>query len=108
MRARQAICAALQATLDAAFPNKSLKAVATVHARNESGEVHYHAHVLIGKFARDVVRRPVYSLNSRSGGNTGKDRVAELKRSWKHSLDAELHRRLGVAVAQSGPFAAPP
>jgi hypothetical protein len=106
-RARQAMYAALQATLNAAFPNKSLKAVATVHARNEAGEVHYHAHVLIGKFARDVVLRRVYSLNSRSGGNTGKDRVAELKRAWKQNLDAELHRRLGVAVAQPAPFAAP-
>jgi hypothetical protein len=106
-RARQAMYAALQATLDTAFPGKSYKAVTTVHARNEAGEVHYHAHVLIGKFARDIVRRRTFSLNSRAGGNTGKARVATLKQAWKEHLDAQLKRRLGLTVAQGASFARP-
>jgi hypothetical protein len=107
VRARQAMYAALQAALDSAFPNKSYKAVATVHARNESGEVHYHAHVLIGKFARDTVRGRVYSLNSRAGGNTGRARVETLKKAWKQHLDAQLKRLLGLEVTQSASFARP-
>ena len=62
-----AMYAALQSALDAAFPGKEYRAVAAVHARNEAGEVHYHAHVLIGKFARDTARGRVFSLNSRAG-----------------------------------------
>jgi hypothetical protein len=105
--ARQAMYAALQATLVAAFPGKRFKAVTTVHARNEAREVHYHAHVLIGKFAFDPVRRREYSLNSAAGGNTGKARVALLKNAWKEHLDAELKKRLGLAVAQAEPFGRP-
>jgi hypothetical protein len=105
--ARMAMYAALQSTLDAAFPGMEYKAVAAVHARNEAGEVHYHAHVLIGKFAMDRVRRRLFSLNSRSGGNTGKARVQTLKRAWKESLDLELRQCLGLVVSQAAPFAGP-
>ena len=107
IRARMAMYAAVQSALDAAFPGMEYRAVATVHARNEAGEVHYHAHVLIGKFARDAARGRVYSLNSRSGGNTGKARVEALKRAWKESLDLELKERLGVVVSQGAAFAKP-
>jgi hypothetical protein len=99
--------AAVQAALDTAFVGKEYAAVTAVHARNEAGEVHYHAHVLIGKFARDTARRRFYSLNSRSGGNTGKQRLAALKQSWKSALDAELKQRLGLVVTQGAPYARP-
>jgi hypothetical protein len=105
--ARQAIYAALQATLEAAFSGMRYKAVTTVHARNEAGEVHYHAHVLIGKFAFDPARRREYSLNSAAGGNTGKARVLLLKNAWKQHLDTELQKRLGLTVDQGEPFARP-
>jgi hypothetical protein len=70
--ARKAIYAALPAALDTAFPGKEYKAVAAVYARNEVREVHYHAHVLVGKFAKDTARSRVFSLNSAGGGNSGR------------------------------------
>ena len=106
-KAREAIYAALQKTLTATFPGKELKAVTTVHARNEAGEVHYHAHVLIGKFAVDQARRRLFSLNSASGGNTGHARVSQLKQGWKLNFDAELKARLGIKVTQGAPYARP-
>ena len=105
--ARQAMNGALQVALDAAFPGKEYKAVAAIHARNEAGEVHYHAHVLVGKFARDPARGRVFSLNSASGGNTGKARLGALKQAWKQGLDAALKERLGLVVQQAAPFASP-
>jgi hypothetical protein len=107
IKSRQAMYAALQATLDRAFAGKEYRAVAAVHARNEAGEVHYHAHVLIGKFARDTARQRVFSLNSRSGGNTGKLRLRTLKEAWKDALDAELKQRLGLTVRQGSAYGRP-
>jgi hypothetical protein len=107
LEAREAIYAGLQKTIGAAFPGKAVNAVATVHARNEAGEVHYHAHVLIGKFAHDFARRRTFSLNSASGGNTGRARLALLKESWKESLDAELKSRLGLTITQGAAYAKP-
>jgi hypothetical protein len=104
---RQAMYAAVQVALDAAFPGKDYKAVTAIHTRNEAGEVHYHAHVLIGKFAQDPVSGRTYSLNSRSGGNTGKLRLRALKQGWKSAVDAELKARLGIIVTQAEPFARP-
>ena len=49
----------------------------------------------------------MYSLNSRSGGNTGKVRLKALKQAWKESLDAELKDRLGLTVTQGAPYARP-
>ena len=106
-RRGEAMYAALQSSLDTAFAGKEYRAVTAIHARNEAGEVHYHAHVLIGKFARDSARGRVFSLNSRSGGNTGKVRLKALKQAWKDSLDAALKDRLGLTVMQSSPFARP-
>ncbi len=76
-------------------------------ARNEVGEVHYHAHVLIGKFAKDAARGRVFSLNSASGGNSGKARLGALKAAWKEGLDAQLKERLGLVVTQGAPYARP-
>jgi hypothetical protein len=106
-KARESMYAAIQKTLLAAFPGKALKAVTTVHARNEAGEVHYHAHVLVGKFALDLASKRVFSLNSASGGNTGRARVSLLKLEWKQNFDAELATRLGITVTQGAPYAKP-
>jgi hypothetical protein len=99
-KAREAIYAALQKTLETTFPGKDVSAVTTVHVRNQAGEVHYHAHVLIGKFAYDRERKRPYSLNSASGGNTGKERLSRLKGAWKEHVDIELKSRLGLTITQ--------
>ncbi|HEY0714064.1 MAG TPA: hypothetical protein VGF45_15395, partial [Polyangia bacterium] len=106
-KSRAAMYAAVQRALDVAFDGMDYKAVTTVHARNEGGEVHYHAHVLIGKFATSRKNGRSYSLNSRSGGNTGKLRLRTLKDAWKSALDAEVKNRLGVVIQQSSPYARP-
>jgi hypothetical protein len=107
VRSRQAMYAALQSSLDIAFAGKEYRAVTAIHTRNEAGEVHYHAHVLVGKFTRDSGSGRVFSLNSRSGGNTGKIRLKALKEAWKHNLDAALKERLGLTIMQSSPYARP-
>jgi hypothetical protein len=106
-KSREAMYAAVQRALDLAFDGMDYKAVTTVHTRNEAGEVHYHAHVLIGKFASSQKNGRTYSLNSRSGGNTGKLRLKALKQGWKDALDVEVRERLGVVVQQGVPYGRP-
>jgi hypothetical protein len=106
-QAKQAMYAAMQTALDSTFPGKEYKAVTTIHVRNKAGEIHHHAHVLIGKFARDRKSGKTYSLNSKSGGNTGKLRLRTLKQAWKDSLDAEIKIRLGITITQAVPHSSP-
>ena len=81
--AKAAIYAAAQKSLDAIYGDKRYTAVAAIHTRNENGEIHYHAHVLVGKFAEDRATAKLWSLNSRGGGNTGHRQLAQLKTAWK-------------------------
>jgi hypothetical protein len=104
--AKQAMYAAVQATLDRALAGKEYRAVAAVHTRNEGGEIHYHAHVLIGKFARERDTGEMVSLNGRRSGN-GPGRMRELKLGWKETLDHEFKERLGLTIEQRAPNAAP-
>jgi hypothetical protein len=60
---------------------------------------------LIGKFAHDSARGRTFSLNSASGGNTGRARLALLKESWKEGVDAELKARLGLTITQGAAYA---
>jgi hypothetical protein len=81
--AKAAIYAAAQKSLDAIYGDKRYTAVAAIHTRNENGEIHYHAHVLVGKFAEDRATAKLWSLKSRGGGNTGHRQLAQLKTAWK-------------------------
>ncbi|HTR99121.1 MAG TPA: hypothetical protein VML00_05170, partial [Bacteroidota bacterium] len=87
-QARAAIVVAAQAALQRAFAGTSYAAVAAVHTRNEAGEIHYHAHVLVAKFAADLTTGKTVSLNSTAGGNRP-DRVRELKQGWKDGVEKE-------------------
>lgn len=98
--AKAAIYAAVGATLEKGFPGRDITAVAAIHTRNENGEIHYHAHVLVGKFARDPENGKSYSLNSVRGGNTP-ERVSALKNSWKGEMVREFKDRLGVGMEQT-------
>src|SRR5664279_5808055 len=66
--AKTAINAAIQKALDRAFPGFRFSAVAAIHTRNQAGEIHFHAHVLVGKFAEQVATGRTYSLGSKAGG----------------------------------------
>jgi hypothetical protein len=103
---REAMIAAANAALAAGFPGKEVAAVGAMHTRNEAGEIHYHLHVLVGKFARDRASGRVFSLNSKAGGNTA-SRLRDLKLGWKEAIDRELGTRLGLRVEQSRPYARP-
>jgi hypothetical protein len=106
-KARAAIHAAVGAALDRIYGDKDYVAVAAIHTRNESGEIHYHAHVLVGKFAVDRTCGKVRSLNSAAGGNTGHRQLAELKAAWKEGVDREFKERLGIHIEQRTPNSPP-
>lgn len=48
-----AMHAGVREALWRAFGGLDVAAVAAIHTRNEAGEIHFHAHVLVGKFARN-------------------------------------------------------
>src|SRR6185312_10694558 len=80
--------------------------VAAIHTRNEAGEIHYHLHVLVAKFAKDLASGRTVSLNSTAGGN-GAGRVREIKQGWKDGVDKEFKERLGLTIEQRASNAAP-
>jgi hypothetical protein len=104
--AKAAMYAGVREALARAFAGKEIAGVAAIHTRNEAGEIHFHAHVLVAKFARDRVTGRMVSLNSKAGGNSAV-RVRDLKAGWKEAVDRELAASLGLRVEQRRPFARP-
>lgn len=92
--------AAAKEALERAFPGKDITSVASIHTRNENGEIHYHMHVLVGKFARDKETGKSYSLNSKKGGNDGKARLEHMKEGWKAGIEKEFKDRLNLGIEQ--------
>jgi len=99
-QAKEAMYAAVKESLEKAFPGKDITAVAAIHTRNENGEIHYHVHVLVAKFARDKETGKSYSLNSKRGGNTGKERLEHMKEGWKSGVEKEFKERLNLGIEQ--------
>jgi hypothetical protein len=95
--------AAIQKALDRAFGGYRYTAVAAIHTRNQAGEIHYHAHVLVGKFAKKLETGRTYSLGTRAGGNTGRRRLLELKPGWQEGIEKEFRERLSLGVEQKTP-----
>jgi hypothetical protein len=106
-QAKEAMYAAVRQALDRTFAGKDYAGVAAIHTRNEAGEIHYHVHVLVGKFALNRETGRVVSLCSAAGGDTGRRRLTELKGAWKETLDKEFKERLGLTIEQRAPNAAP-
>lgn len=100
-QAKAAIYSAVKESLERAFPGKDITAVSAIHTRNENGEIHYHAHVLVAKFAKDKSTGKSYSLNSVYGGNTHKDRIVNLKEGWKDGIEREFKSRLNLEIQQT-------
>jgi hypothetical protein len=97
--AKEALYEAVAATVEDTFVGLDVSAVGAVHTRNEAGEVHFHVHLLVAKFARNRANGRHVSVNSKAGGNTGR-RIWDLKRAWKGHLDRVLKERLEVQVEQ--------
>ena len=93
-------------TMDQAFAGMEYSGVAAVHTRNEAGEIHYHLHVLVGKFARERDSGRVFSLNSKRGGNSV-GRIQVMKRAWKEHVDRQFRSRLGLNIQQGRAYARP-
>ena len=100
--AKAAINAAIKRTLDRAFAGFRYSAVAAIHTRNEAGEIHYHAHVLVGKFARSIETGRAVSLNSTAGKNYPA-RVREMKLGWQEGIEKEFRERLQLGIEQKSP-----
>jgi hypothetical protein len=105
-KAREAMNAAVGAALERAFPGMAYTAVGAIHTRNEAGEIHYHAHVLVGKVAVERATGRLLSVNGKRSGN-GPSRVRDLKVGWKESIEREFKERLGLTIEQRAPNAAP-
>ena len=101
--AKAAINAAIKQALDRAFPGFRFSAVAAIHTRNQAGEIHYHAHVLVGKFAQKVATGRTYSLGSKAGGETGRRRLMEMKLGWQEGIEKEFRERLQLGIEQKTP-----
>jgi len=100
---KAAMNAAIKQALDRAFVGYRYTAVAAIHTRNQVGEIHYHAHVLVGKFAQNVAKGQTYSLSSLAGGNTGRKRLLELKLGWTEGIEKEFRERLQLGIEQKTP-----
>ena len=105
-QAKAAMYAGVREALGRAFAGLEIAAVAAIHTRNEAGEIHFHAHVLVAKFARNRATGRMVSLNSKAGGNSA-SRVRDLKAGWKEAVDRELAVRLNLRVDQGRSFARP-
>ena len=97
--AKAAIYAAVQSALDRSFPGLRYSAVAAIHTRNQVGEIHYHIHVLVAKFAQDRNTGRTVSLNGKAARN-GPARVRDLKAGWKEGLEREFRERLQLGIEQ--------
>lgn len=102
-QAIEALAAAVPHALDRAFPGLRYSAVAAIHTRNRSHEVHYYAHVLVGKVAQQVGTGRSVSLNGKAAGNSGYARLKELKLGWCAGIEKEYRERLGLGIEQSTP-----
>ncbi|MGD0839218.1 MAG: hypothetical protein ABSB49_21490, partial [Polyangia bacterium] len=95
--AKAAINAAIDHALALAFACFRYCAVAAIHTRNQTGEIHYHAHVMVRKFARDIRTDRLLSLDGKAGGNVP-GRVRELKAGWHEGIEKEFRERLRLAA----------
>jgi len=102
-KAKEAINAAVRVALERAFEGFRYSAVAAIHTRNQVGEIHYHAHVLVGKFAKNVATGRMVSLSSKAGGNTGRARLHQMKVGWQNGIDKEFRERLQLSIEQKTP-----
>jgi hypothetical protein len=87
--AKAAIYAAVQTALDRSFAGLCYSAVAAIHTRNQVGEIHYHVHVLVAKFAKDPRTGRTFSLNGKASGN-GPARIRDLKAGWQDGIEKEF------------------
>jgi hypothetical protein len=99
-KAKAAINAAITQALDRAFAGFKYSAVAAIHTRNQAGEIHYHAHVLVGKFARSIETGRMVSLNSSTTGKNTPARVREMKAGWQDGIEKEFRGRLQLGIEQ--------
>ncbi len=107
--AKAAINAAIDHALARALAGFRYSAVAAMHTRNQTGEIHYQAHVLVGNFARDIRTDRLLSLNGNRGQCTrpcqgAEDGLARRHREGIPRAASPGHRAEDAArLGNSGP-----
>lgn len=99
---KEAMQRALGQAIEKMYPNVNLSAVGAIHTRNSNGEVHFHAHALVSKFAERKSDGRILSLNGKAvQGELAP--VFALKQAWKEAVNAELKKEFGITIEQSKP-----
>ena len=93
--ATEAMYKAVDTALQKAYPGKEISAVSAVHTRNQNGEVHYHVHALVSKFAKDTETGKWGSLNKSASYEHGR-----LKEGWTEGIKREFEKSFGLKINQ--------
>jgi hypothetical protein len=99
--AQEIMTTAVRRSFDRVLSGLDFSGVTALHTRNECGEIHYHLHVLVSKFAHDQGTGKRFSLNNPKFARLGPQALAELKLAWKEEVDLLVKERLGVTIDQS-------
>lgn len=97
-KAKAAIDRAVKESLEKTYPGKDYAAVSSVHTRNSNGEIHYHAHVLVGKFVKDIKTGKTHSINNAEamGGNARDGN--KIKGHWHTAINREMEKEFGIRI----------
>ncbi len=94
--AKAALSSATATALERMLRGLSYAAVAGIHTRNSFGEIHYHAHVLVGKFARHIASGCTVTLNN----SIGLRAMREMRLAWHEAVEREFRQRLQLGIEE--------
>ena len=97
---REAMQRAFGRAVEKMYPGFDVSAVGATHTRNSNGEVHWHVHGLVAKFAERKTDGRILSLNGKAVQG-GKNPVHDFKEAWKIEVEAELKKEFGITVEQT-------
>jgi hypothetical protein len=101
--ARAALHGAAKTAVGRLLRGLSYAGVTGIHTRNQLGEIHYHAHVLVGKFARHVATGCTVTLNN----SIGLRAIREMGLAWHEGVAREFRERLRLGIEDKLPWAGP-
>ncbi len=98
-RGREAMQRAFDQAIQKMYPEMKISGVAATHTRNSNGEVHWHNHGLVSKFAERKSDGRILSLNGKAV-QEGANPVMAFKAAWKEAVESELKKEFGITVSQ--------
>ncbi|MCL1893713.1 MAG: hypothetical protein FWG02_05705 [Holophagaceae bacterium] len=96
--AYRAMNKAISEALEKTYPGKDYAAVSAIHRRNNEAEIHFHAHVLVGKFAKDKATGKEHSLNSPKQMAGLLFDGKRIKPAWTEAVTKELAKEFQVQI----------